>query len=136
MLASVNKEHDMEIFLTDDEVYKLRTDSIEGKILDLTEDKLHTLRVSLDARGEQEWTKRKSGNGIGREIINNNYIVYVSGPGMITDYYSKLIADKYIGTRYGNIKIDIMEEDYAMQSTDFGLNFRILKSLMQRFVKE
>lgn len=126
MLASIiSADCDIEIFLTKEEIVKLATISLKGEIFEFQDP---SKRYSLEVLLEKERECPKSGNGIGRCIQNNEYMVYISDVTPVTSYYRRLKEDGMIGTRYGNIKIDIIEESFAERYDDFSKDLRFMRA--------
>jgi hypothetical protein len=126
MLASIiNTDGDIEIFLTKKEIEKLATTFLRGEIFEFQNpDKRYSLEVLL----EKERECKKSGGKIGNCIQNNKFRVYISDVTPITSYYKTLREEGMIGTRYGNIKIDIIEESLAERYSYFSKDLRFMRA--------
>ena len=125
MLASiVNMDKDIEIFLTEEEVRKLESQSLKGKIFEFQDVRnLYRLEVLIDS----EQYQKKSNFKIGTEIQDNKYLVYIS-----QDYYKRLQEVGGIGTRYGFIKIDLMKESFVNENEEFAGDLRRIKLHLNR----
>ena len=120
MLASIiNIDRDIEIFLKDEEVEKLREQSIKGEIFELQDvRKICPLELLVDFSQYQE----KADSKMRTNIEDNKYFVYLS-----KNYYEDLKESGWIGTRCGYFKVDVMTEYFAKRYEEEARELRNIK---------
>jgi hypothetical protein len=126
MLASIiNQDGDIQIFLSDEEIEILRNNPLKGEIFEFMDvRKIYPLEILL----EKSKKNMSFSFGIRREINNDKYSIYISDIVILTSYYENLKEKRWIGTRDGFIKIDIMTENYATKNEQFSRDYRFIKS--------
>ena len=121
MLSCINKERDIDIFLSKEEIERLNSNTLEGTMLRIKEKETNTLTVRID--------KDKSRYQIDVEDRKGIYTVYIH-----PEYYEDLKKSGHIGTRYGGLgdKIDILEKSLAKSMDDFRFEIRLLENFQKR----
>lgn len=122
MLASIlNIDSDIEIFLTDEEIEKLDSQSLKGQIFELQDvRKIYPLEVLVD---RQPFNQRPYLGNLGYVLKKDSYTVFIT-----PDYYIELHSNGLVGGRAGHIKIDIMSEDFAKIHDCFARDLRTIRS--------
>ena len=131
MIATIyNFDGDIDIFLTNEEIKKLKEKSLVGEIFVLQDiRKMYPLEIILDK--EFDTNDSKSRNTIHTVISSDGrYTTYISAS-KVSNYYQELLERKWIGTRDANTKIDIMSEEFAKNSEEFKMDYRLSKSLYE-----
>ena len=126
MLASIiNYDGDIHIFLSEEEVELLGTNSLDGYIFEMN-DVRNT--YPLEIRLEKE--NKNIGSAASRDIIDGRYILCLRDIVSSNSSYEILKTFGCIGTFYGQIKIDIMTETSAKEDKSF---FKELQFLQNRW---
>ncbi|MBU3957513.1 MAG: hypothetical protein KKB25_00375 [Nanoarchaeota archaeon] len=116
MIGGILPNNDLCIFLTDDNVKKLDSQTIKGTLIKLKEKS----RIPLELKKDEE----KSNYGINAE---EEYVYRVF---IFPRYYSELVKNGYMGTRnplgWG---IKIVEEDYASRDLLLESELQLLKKI-------
>ena len=124
MLASIiNYDGDIHIFLSDEEVKLLGTNSLTGYIFEM-DDIRNT--YPLEIRLEQE--DKNFGYTASRDIIENEYVVSLRDIVSSDSSYETLKTSGCIGTMYGRFKIDIMTENCAQEDKSFSNELQFLQN--------
>ena len=128
MLASlINQDRDIEIFLSDEEVKKLQNNSLEGEILNFIDIRdIYPLKIFLEKR--REYYPNNISLKINGKEHSKQYLVCISDVIPITSYYEQLKKRRWIGTRAGYFKVDIMTEEFANKHEDFSKDLKSIKN--------
>jgi hypothetical protein len=133
MFATIINHDDIEIFLSDKEIEALNKISLKGEIVEFEDvKKRYSLEILIE--NMSEWKKyARSNTGIGIHIKNDAYSIYIGDVVPSTSYYKELKEKSWIGTRYGNIKIDIMSFSFVEKYQPFFGYLRILKLKEEKY---
>jgi hypothetical protein len=121
MIGGINPKQDIDIFLKNEEIEQLNSQTLEGVIIKIGEPKIqNSLKLTID--------NKKSRLGIGVEEQADNYQVFLS-----QEYYEILKENGHVGTRYNSLgdKIDLVEESHAKEMDDFRFELRLLKTYVE-----
>jgi hypothetical protein len=127
MFATIINHDDIEIFLSDKEIEALNNIPLKGEIVEFEDvKKRYSLEILLE--NMSEWKKyARTSTGICIEIKDNKYLIYVGDVIPTNSYYKELKEKGWVGTRYGNIKIDIMSLSFAEKYRPFSGYLRMIK---------
>lgn len=132
----INRHNDVQIYLTDEEVAELETETLNGEIFEFYEpENTARLFVAVDrdpppdlSAGKVQIRKCKLGIGTHDNMDTyNEYRVYLD-----PKYYKKLKDTGWTGRRDGLIKIDLVTYSFAPQHPEFKSDVKAITSRYER----